>query len=244
MKYVKLFFSYRARQFEKHGFEKNAFKVFSSKNGDRTWRDKKIHDFHNFSNSGLKFYMRISECICNRIKKNIDFLTHLQEKLPLIYKFLLSHRFLEFSHIFSPRMPGFPGQGNIYFALALNPLTSISIVWVRQSVFFQFFPLSLRTHKCGLVSLALFYITCRSFRGNLCMFFCNVSASHSCPHFLYFLFKFFPHNIHGMEVSKVAATISLTAVKFGKLMFFQPSVKKKFWISQVSLLVHCFKYIL
>ena len=30
--------------------------------------------------------MRISECICNRItmKKNIDFLTHLQEKLPLI----------------------------------------------------------------------------------------------------------------------------------------------------------------
>ena len=35
---------------------------------------------------GLKFYMRISECICNRImmKKNIDFLTHLQDNLPLI----------------------------------------------------------------------------------------------------------------------------------------------------------------
>ena len=45
----------------------------------------KVHDFHNFSNSGLKFYMRIFECICNRImmEKNIDFLTHLQEKLPL-----------------------------------------------------------------------------------------------------------------------------------------------------------------
>ena len=38
------------------------------------WRDKKIHDFHNFSNSGLKFYMRISECKCSRImmkKKSI-----------------------------------------------------------------------------------------------------------------------------------------------------------------------------
>ena len=78
-------FSYRARQFEKHGFEKNAFKVFSSKNSMFSWRDKKIHDFHNFSNSGLKFYMRISECMWNRImmKKNIDFLAHLQEKLPL-----------------------------------------------------------------------------------------------------------------------------------------------------------------
>ena len=33
----------------------------------------------------LKFYMHISKCTCNRImmKKNIDFLTHLQEKLPL-----------------------------------------------------------------------------------------------------------------------------------------------------------------
>ena len=53
--------------------------------GGRTWRDEKIHDFHNFSNGGLKFYIRFSKCICNRImmKKNIDFLTHLQEKLPL-----------------------------------------------------------------------------------------------------------------------------------------------------------------
>ena len=73
MKYVKLFFSYRARQFEKHGFEKNAFKVFSSRirRSNMTWQ--KVHDFHNFSNSGLKFNMRISECICNRImmkKKN------------------------------------------------------------------------------------------------------------------------------------------------------------------------------
>ena len=48
-------------------FEKNAFKVFSSKNrrSNMTWQ--KNHDFHNFSNSGLKFYMRISECICNLI---------------------------------------------------------------------------------------------------------------------------------------------------------------------------------
>ena len=40
MKYVKLFFSYRARQFEKHGFEKIAFKVFSSKNrrSNMTWQ--------------------------------------------------------------------------------------------------------------------------------------------------------------------------------------------------------------
>ena len=35
----------------------------------------KKFNFHNFSNSGLKFYMRISECICNRImmKKNMFF---------------------------------------------------------------------------------------------------------------------------------------------------------------------------
>ena len=85
MKYVKLFFSYRARQFEKHGFEKNAFKVFSSKNGGRTWRDKKIHDFHIFSNSGLKFYMRISECICNRImmKKKYRFFGPFTGEAPL-----------------------------------------------------------------------------------------------------------------------------------------------------------------
>ena len=83
MKYIKLFFSYRARQIEKHGFEKNAFKVFSSKNSMflSTW--KKIHDFQNFSNSGLKFYMRISECICIRIMMKKK--THLQEKLPLIH---------------------------------------------------------------------------------------------------------------------------------------------------------------
>ena len=40
--------SYRARQFEKHGFEKNAFKVGASESGGRTWRDKKIHNFHIF----------------------------------------------------------------------------------------------------------------------------------------------------------------------------------------------------
>ena len=57
----------------------------SARQNPEVERDKKIHDFHNFSNFGLKFYMRISECICTRImmKKNIDFLTHLQEKLPL-----------------------------------------------------------------------------------------------------------------------------------------------------------------
>ena len=68
---------------------KKRLKFLVPESGGRTWRDKKIHDFPNFSNSGLKFYMRISECICNRImmKKNIDFLTHLQEKLPLIGDF-------------------------------------------------------------------------------------------------------------------------------------------------------------
>ena len=68
-----------------HASLKNALLIGASESGGRTRRDKKIHDFHNFSNSGLKFYMRISECTCNRImmKKNIDFLTHLQENLPL-----------------------------------------------------------------------------------------------------------------------------------------------------------------
>ena len=46
---------------------KTRLKFLVTKTGGRTWRDKKIHDFHNFSNSGLKFYTRISECICNRI---------------------------------------------------------------------------------------------------------------------------------------------------------------------------------
>ena len=44
-----------------------ALLIGTPESGGRTQRDKKIHDFHNFSNSGLKFYMRISECICNRI---------------------------------------------------------------------------------------------------------------------------------------------------------------------------------
>ena len=58
---------------------KTRLKFLVPESGGRTWRDKKIHDFHNFSNFGLKFYMRIFECICNWImmKKNIDFLTHL-----------------------------------------------------------------------------------------------------------------------------------------------------------------------
>ena len=46
---------------------KTRLKFLVPESGGRTWRDKKIHDFHNFSNSGLKFYMRIPECICNRI---------------------------------------------------------------------------------------------------------------------------------------------------------------------------------
>ena len=85
MKYVKLFFSYRARQFEKHDFEKNAFNVFSFKTWGRTWRDKKILDFQNFSNSGLKFYMRISECIYNRImmKKKYRFFYPFTGEAPL-----------------------------------------------------------------------------------------------------------------------------------------------------------------
>ena len=40
---------------------------------------------HNFSNSGLKFYMRISECICNRImmKKKYRFFDPFTEEAPL-----------------------------------------------------------------------------------------------------------------------------------------------------------------
>ena len=51
---------------------KNMVKVFSSKNSMFSSTYKKIHDFHNFPNPSLKFNMRISECICNRImmKKN------------------------------------------------------------------------------------------------------------------------------------------------------------------------------
>ena len=48
---------------------KTCLKFLVPESGGRTWRDKKIHDFHNFSNSGLKFYMRISECICNQMMK-------------------------------------------------------------------------------------------------------------------------------------------------------------------------------
>ena len=46
---------------------------------------KKIHDFHNFSNSGLKFYMRIYECICNRImmKKKYRFFDPFTGEAPL-----------------------------------------------------------------------------------------------------------------------------------------------------------------
>ena len=85
MKYVKLFFSYRALQFEKRGFEKNALLIGASESGGRTWRDKKIHDFHNFSNSGLKFHMRISECIWNRImmKKKYRFFDPFTGEAPL-----------------------------------------------------------------------------------------------------------------------------------------------------------------
>ena len=58
---------------------KTRLKFLVPESGGRARRDKTIRDFHNFSNSGLKFYMRISECICNRImmKKNIDFLLNI-----------------------------------------------------------------------------------------------------------------------------------------------------------------------
>ena len=64
---------------------KTRLKFLVTKTGDRTWRDKKIHDFHNFSNSSLKFYMRISECMCNRImmKKKYRFFYPLTGEAPL-----------------------------------------------------------------------------------------------------------------------------------------------------------------
>ena len=34
---------------------KMRWKFLVPESGGRTWRDKKIHDFHNFLNSGLKF---------------------------------------------------------------------------------------------------------------------------------------------------------------------------------------------
>ena len=46
---------------------------------------QKIHDFHNFSNSCLKFYIHISECICNRImmKKKYRFFDPFTGEAPL-----------------------------------------------------------------------------------------------------------------------------------------------------------------
>ena len=110
MKYVKLFFSYRARQFEKYGFEKNAFKVSASESRGRTWRDKKIHDFHNFSNSGLKFHMRISECICNRImmKKKYRFFDPFTGEAPLkLYIFRCTHFWCPFYYLYDIYKVGF-----------------------------------------------------------------------------------------------------------------------------------------
>ena len=65
--------------------KKTRLKFLVPKTGGRTCRDKKIHDFHNFSNSGLKFYMRISECICNRImmKKKFRFFDPFTGEAPL-----------------------------------------------------------------------------------------------------------------------------------------------------------------
>ena len=64
---------------------KTRLKFLVPKTGGRTWRDKKIHDFHNFSDSGLKFSMRISECICNRImnKKKYRFFDPFTGEAPL-----------------------------------------------------------------------------------------------------------------------------------------------------------------
>ena len=64
---------------------KTRLKFLVPESGGRTWRDKKMHDFHNFSNSGLKFYMRISECICNRImmKKKYPFFDPFTGEAPL-----------------------------------------------------------------------------------------------------------------------------------------------------------------
>ena len=67
---------------------KTRLKFLVPESGGRTWRDKKIHDFHNFSNSGLKFDMRISECICNRImmKKKYRFFDPFTGEAPLKLK--------------------------------------------------------------------------------------------------------------------------------------------------------------
>ena len=64
---------------------KTRLKFLVPESGGRTWRDKKIHDFHNFSKCGLKFYMRISECICNRImmKKKYRFFDPFTGEAPL-----------------------------------------------------------------------------------------------------------------------------------------------------------------
>ena len=71
---------------------KTRLKFLVPESGGRTWCDKKIHDLHNFSNSGLKFYMRIFEGICNRImmKKKYRFFDPFTGEAPLkcIWRFL------------------------------------------------------------------------------------------------------------------------------------------------------------
>ena len=108
---------------------KTRLKFLVPKTGGRTWRDKKIHDFHNFSNSGLKLYMRISECICNRIMiKKIDFLTHLQEKLKWIRSFFRNYvNFLNFLY---------DSKKIVEFGKS-NKLRILGIFWVIQITVLQ-----------------------------------------------------------------------------------------------------------
>ena len=89
--------------------------------------------------------MRISECICNRImmKKNIDFLTHLQEKLPLTEQVLFYSNFLSstppLNYTLSSRSP----RSAIFFPFSTysfcNAPSVVSPFLSNSSISIQFF---------------------------------------------------------------------------------------------------------
>ena len=90
------------------------------------------------------------------------------------------------------------------------PLTPLSTTWVPQSISFQFFPLPLCTHRCGLVFLALFCITCTSCLGNLCAFFPN------------FLFDIFYANFFSeFNVSNLIYSLTQTKPKWWKKLKYE-----------------------
>ena len=89
MKYVKLFFSCRARQFEKRGYEKNAFKVFSSRirRSNMTWqKNSRLPQFFEFQPKILHAYFWI-HMQSNNDEKKISIFVPFTGEAPLkLYK--------------------------------------------------------------------------------------------------------------------------------------------------------------